>query len=444
MDLKPLKYFDSLYPPQTHERELKLFIPYIEQGLSMQLVGIPGSGKSNVLRLLSYNKEARQLNYGDYEKLLHFVYLDCSEVNDKPLFDILKFMLVSLSFSLGERLLTQDSVVVNKFLKEGLMQNDELLLFQSLKKSIDYLSIEKKLSIYFMFDRFESIIPSITPQFFSNLKSLRNLAKYRFGCLFSLHRPIDELVDASILGDFHDLIAGNVVYSSLKDDAWLNFRISYIEKAARKNIDDEHKKQLIDLTGGHSKLTKLSIEALVTEEEIKDDLEHFLLKRPTIQKTLEEIWDSLIPSEQIALKDDISYEKAKEEFPYLTNTFLIKEDGIAIPLLKTFLKSMPVESGERLFYDDEKNEILLGDTQISDRLSPLEFRLLKYLIKNKGKICTKDEIINEVWSNQKSQEGVTDQALDQIFYRLRKKIEKDPKNPSYIQTLKGTGYKLAK
>jgi DNA-binding response OmpR family regulator len=80
---------------------------------------------------------------------------------------------------------------------------------------------------------------------------------------------------------------------------------------------------------------------------------------------------------------------------------------------------------------------------ISDKLSPSEFKLLKYLIENKERLCTKDEIINSVWTDQKTQEGVTDQALDQIFYRLRKKIEKDPTSPHYIHTIKGKGYKLS-
>lgn len=443
MDLKPLKYFDSLYPPTTRSREFKLLIPYLEKGLSTQLVGIPGSGRSNVLRLLSYNKDARHQNYGDYEKHLHFVYIDCSEVKNREIFDIIKFILISLSFSLGERLMTTESVRVNDFLKEAISTRDDLILFQGLKKSIEYLTIEKKLTVHLLFDRFESIIPSINSQFFTNLKILRNLAKYRFGCIFSLNRPLEELSDPTLLADFHDLIAENVIYVALKDDDWLNFRSDYIEKAARKKMSEENKKEALGLTGGHSKLSKLSFEALVSEEETVTNVEEFLLKRPTIQKALEEIWEALLPSEQKALKENISYEKAKSEYPYLINTFLLTENGISIPLFDKYIRTVPIESLEKLSYDPEKNEIFLGDNSISERLSPSEFKLMKYLINNKEKICSKDEIITAVWSSQKSQEGVTDQALDQIFYRLRKKIEEDPTNPHYIQTIKGMGYKLA-
>lgn len=442
MALEPLKYFDSLYPADTHYAEIQNIIPYLEKGLSSQLVGLPGSGKSNVMRLLAYNKDVRFKNFGEYEKYLHFVYLDCAEIKDKPLFDITKFMLISLAFTLGERRLIEESNKVNEFLKEGLEMNDEMILFQSLKKSLDYLSIEKKLTINVLFDRFDYIIPDLTLQFFNNLKILRNHAKYRFGSIFSLTRPLEEVVEYMLMDDFYDLVAGNIVYINLKDQPWLDFRASYIEKAARKTFDPKNKVEILRLTGGHAKLSKLSFEAIITEEEKVEDIEKYLLKKPTIQKALSELWSGLIPSEQIAIKKGLSFEKAKVNYPHLTNTQLVTERGMSIPLFSSFIKTVPVESTEKITYDEEKNEIKLGTEVLSDELSPSEFNLLKYLLKNSEKLCTKDEVINSVWSDQKSQEGVTDQALDQIFYRLRRKIEKDPSNPRYIHTVKGKGYRL--
>ena len=44
---------------------------------------------------------------------------------------------------------------------------------------------------------------------------------------------------------------------------------------------------------------------------------------------------------------------------------------------------------------------------------------------------------------KKTTEGVTDQALDQLIFRLRKKIEDDPNNPEFIQTIKGRGLKFS-
>lgn len=442
MDLAPLRYFDSLYPDTTRQKEISLLIPYLEKGLSSQLIGLPGVGKSNILRLLSYNKEVRFRNFGDYEKFLHFTYIDCSELKGRSLFDITKLILLSLSFSLGERRLMEESKKVNGFLEEGLALHDELILFQSLKKSLDYLSIEKKLTINILFDKFESILPNIDAQFFTNLKILRNHAKYRFGSIFSLTRPLEELVEDTLLVDFHDLVIGNEIYVSLFDPVGIDFRISYIEKAARVSLKKELKEKIIMITGGHAKLTKHAIESLSVEKGEPENLEEFLLKKPAVEKTLSELWKNLLPAEQLALKSNISYEEASEKHPYLTNSGLITLSGISIPLFKTYIKGVSIDSSEKITFDEVKNEILFGETKISDKLSPSEFKLLKFLIQNKEKLCTKDEIINAIWSEQKSQEGVTDQALDQIFYRLRKKVEQDASNPRYIHTIKGKGYRL--
>ena len=113
-----------------------------------------------------------------------------------------------------------------------------------------------------------------------------------------------------------------------------------------------------------------------------------------------------------------------------------------MPIFSSYIKGVPVESTEKIIYDSEKNEILMGTTPLADKLSPSEFKLMRFLTENKERLCSKDEIIQSVWGDQKSYEGVTDQALDQIFYRLRKKIEQDPQNPHYIHTIKGKGYKL--
>lgn len=443
MPIEPLKYFDSLYPATTRKREIQLFIPFLEQGLSSQLVGLPGSGKSNIFRLLAYNREARFENFGKYEKFLHFVYIDCSEIKGRPLFDITKFIILSLSFSLGERGLIEESKKVNGLLKEGLEIQDEMILFQSLKKSLDYLSIEKKLTIHLLFDRFDNILPQITSQFFTNLKILRNHAKYRFGSIFSLTRPLEDIADPLLFADLHDVIVGNIIYVTLCDPVGIDFRIAYIEKATRKTIAQEKKDEIVKLTGGHAQLTKLSCEALVSEEAIPEDLEDFLFKRATIQGTLQSMWSTLLPSEQIALKNSVEFSDAAERFPYLTLSGLLTRDGIAIPLFEKYIKTVPIESTEKITHNEERNEILLGENEVSDKLSPSEFKLLLYLIQNKERLCTKDEIIQAVWGDQKSQEGVTDQALDQIFYRLRKKIEQDPANPHYIHTIKGKGYKLS-
>lgn len=77
-----------------------------------------------------------------------------------------------------------------------------------------------------------------------------------------------------------------------------------------------------------------------------------------------------------------------------------------------------------------KNSILLDFT-------PREFSLMKVFINNINKAMTRDEILNIVWGEDYVGDPKT---VDVHIRRLREKIEDDPSNPKYIETLWGRGY----
>lgn len=431
-------HFESLYPSNTRFFEIEQIFKLIKSGQSAQLVGLPGSGRSNLLKLLSYNRSVRIKHASENQKWYHFVYMDFSEIKKRNLFDVTKLILLSLTYSLSERNLTEEYEILDKYLKDGLSYNDELVLFQALKKSIDYLAIEKELTVVFLCDRFEQYIPDVTEQFFTNLRILRNRAKYRFSVILSLIRPLDEVIEKSVFSEFNDFIQDNLIYLKLYDKEDLDFRISYLEKVTGKKIDEKIKDEVIKLCGGHGKLSRLSFETLLTDEKFdKNELSKFLVDKSSIRLALQDILNCLNPEEKRNLLSSQPFSSK-----YLENVGLIKNNKIAIPLFEHFIKSLPHNVSEKISYDVSKNEIFKGNDPLSQKLSASEFRLLKFLALNPDRICEKDEIIKSVWKDSETQEGVTDQALEQIIYRLRKKIEDDPNNPKYIQTIKGRGLKF--
>lgn len=78
---------------------------------------------------------------------------------------------------------------------------------------------------------------------------------------------------------------------------------------------------------------------------------------------------------------------------------------------------------------------------ISINLTSKEYSLLEYLMRNKEKIITKDQIINHVWSYD---DDVLPNTVEVWILHLRKKIDKAfPHNKPLIHTVRGFGYKLA-
>ncbi len=68
-----------------------------------------------------------------------------------------------------------------------------------------------------------------------------------------------------------------------------------------------------------------------------------------------------------------------------------------------------------------------------------EFELLEFLMRNAGRVLTRMQLIDRVWGSDYVGDTKT---LDVHIKRLRAKIEKDPANPEFIQTVRGMGYKM--
>ena len=74
-------------------------------------------------------------------------------------------------------------------------------------------------------------------------------------------------------------------------------------------------------------------------------------------------------------------------------------------------------------------------------LTAMEFDLLVYLMRRAGRVFTRLELLEAL---RGSTHECFERAIDSHIKRLRKKIEPDPKEPTYIQTVFGVGYRFSK
>lgn len=444
--------FEALYPNNCREQEIKKILGFVRAGLSCQLIGIPGVGKANLLGLLAFNHSVRVKHLGEEQKDCHFIYLNFAELGQASAFEVNKFLFIHLLESLSERDYQEALDQIQALFKEALSLGEPLLLWQNFKKAVDLLANREGLSLIFLFDRFDQYQKLATVEFFLNLRTLRSLAKYRFAVVFTLDRPLEQTLDGSIYREFYEFFIGHVVYLPLWDKPTEEFRLSYLEKMAGKSLNIKTKEKMLFLTGGHGKLTKVAAEAIISSLHPPGgkQLEKFLLSQPDIQGSLAEIWHTLSPLEKEVLEKVVHGDKLEENVAlnYLICLNLVKKAGkagifeLTIPLFGDYLQNRVSEGEEKIFYRPETNEILKGDKVISDGFTAQEFRLLKYLLENPGRVCEREEIIRAVWPETKSAEGISDEAIDQMVFRLRKKTEGDPKNPQHLQTLKGRGFKF--
>ncbi|WP_024955969.1 response regulator transcription factor [Sulfurospirillum arcachonense] len=98
--------------------------------------------------------------------------------------------------------------------------------------------------------------------------------------------------------------------------------------------------------------------------------------------------------------------------------------------------------------EDKKQDLILNESSMSIQflgneltLTSAEYGILSYLIKKDGGVVSREELIYNIDSIN---EDTTNKSIDVIIGRIRHKLNENPKEPKYIQSVRGIGYKFLK
>ena len=129
---------------------------------------------------------------------------------------------------------------------------------------------------------------------------------------------------------------------------------------------------------------------------------------------------------------------------YLTKPFSVDEllARLRVSLRRVRYDSEKLQKNASLFINGNlKIDYLAGCVWLDEEeihLTPIEYKLLCLLAKNVGKVLTHNYILHEIWGNHSNDVP----ALRVFMATLRKKLEKTPLQPKYIQTHIGVGYRM--
>lgn len=127
---------------------------------------------------------------------------------------------------------------------------------------------------------------------------------------------------------------------------------------------------------------------------------------------------------------------------YVTKPFSLRE---VVARVKAILRRTEDQN-------DELTTFSIGDVHLDFRkyeayrdgvsieLTPLEFHMLKVLIRKKGQVIARNDFLEEIWGEDNT--IVSFRTIDSHIANIRKKIEDDPSNPKHIRSIRGVGYKL--
>ncbi|MBZ4686426.1 MAG: two-component system, OmpR family, alkaline phosphatase synthesis response regulator PhoP [Clostridia bacterium] len=127
---------------------------------------------------------------------------------------------------------------------------------------------------------------------------------------------------------------------------------------------------------------------------------------------------------------------------YLTKPFSMRE---LIARVKAILRRTEKEQKEEknqikagpIFMDIDSHKVFVNEEEI--QLTAKEYELLKLFITNKGRVFTREELLDKLWGYDYYGDTRT---IDVHVRHLREKLETDSKKPEYIKTVRGVGYKF--
>jgi two-component system KDP operon response regulator KdpE len=129
---------------------------------------------------------------------------------------------------------------------------------------------------------------------------------------------------------------------------------------------------------------------------------------------------------------------------YVSKPFSLKELEARVSAVLRRAKDAEEDTEEGIAYSDEhlivdasRWEVWRGGSKVD--LTSTELQLLLYLVENGGRVLTHRQLLEKVWGPEYVDE------LDYIklfIWRLRQKIEPDPRRPSYLITERGVGYRF--
>ncbi|WP_257346544.1 response regulator transcription factor [Pseudalkalibacillus decolorationis] len=159
----------------------------------------------------------------------------------------------------------------------------------------------------------------------------------------------------------------------------------------------------------------------------------------------------MIPILMLTAKDDefdkvLGLELGADD--YLTKPFSPREVVARVKAILRRSQHSAVSSGPN---DHQPKSLIIGDLKVYPdnyeaffqdhvlELTPKEFELLVYLVTNKGRVLSREQLLSAIWNY----DFVGDtRIVDVHISHLREKIEQNSRKPVYIKTIRGLGYKL--
>lgn len=453
----------SRYTPTYRQNEIKTIAHWIEAGDSGAVVGLAGSGKSNLFNFLSRQPEALQRHFLDSSQKVVPIPID---LNNLPSYDLCTFYrLILRAFAESSHTFEPElQQSIQTFYRQNRRGNDPFLPQSSLRELLLLLQTHG-IRVVWLMDRFDHFCELFaTPQMFDTLRGLRDSFKETLCYVVGMRQEVAYLSDPCGLGDLYELLDSHTCWigAMQRPDA-----LKLIEEETRVAVEkpiETEKELILDLAGSLPILLK-GICCWWRTTDPKPPARKLiptLLVEPGIQNRLAELWTGLTQEEQLVLselekwhtqvgqkngngKNGLDLNKAYQDLVerhYFVLMQLAKKGlcqqakgkwCLNSKLLAAFVAEVKERGRGRVWYDEATDTFWQGAAPLD--LAPQHRLALRYFLLHPRKPLTKTKLLVTIWPDE--WEDVNEDRLYQLIRQLRQKIEINPAYPVYLVNWRG-------
>lgn len=212
----------------------------------------------------------------------------------------------------------------------------------------------------------------------------------------------------------------------IEDDKSIQNSVSYYLTNEEFNIDTAS-----DLKEGKEKIDKNSYDLLLLDVTFQEGNGFDFYKNMT--KPIPVIFLTALDEEKDIVK---GFDLGAND--YITKPFHARE---LLSRIKNVLKYTSKEEKitiKNVTLDTTTDKVYNNGKEVE--LTALEYKILSFMLENKGKLVTRGQILASIWDDNNN--FVNDNTLTVYIKRIREKIEEDPNNPKVIKTVRGIGYRI--
>ena len=433
-------------------KEVRILSQWILTGASGSVIGLGGSGKSDLLGFLCHRPEALNDYLPAQGQPVMILPMDLNTLPAGTLSALFRVILRTF-YEHRHRFPPQSQEVITNIYLENRGHSDPFLSQSGLRELLLHLQ-QKNHRIVFALDRFDALSTVLTSEMGDNLRGLRNGFKETLSYIAYMNHGLAYLPNPEAFGDLKRLLDQQSCVIGPMNEKDTRDTIARRVAVVEAKPTEEEVRHIWHLTGGYPSLVMLACRWWLTTS-TRPPLEKWLdtlMQQENVRHRLEDIWAGLTQEEQLVItevhKASTSGPSLQQEIGKRYRTILdeLLEKGLCLAMGESWslfcalfaehVANVGGFSRGKIWLDRDSQALYHGQDAMDD-LTPKERAILHFLAPQPYARHSYTDIILAAWTEEERYHGVTNDSLYQVIRTLRQKIEPIPSKPVYVVNWRG-------